>query len=76
MANDITDVIGGIPYRLALCGGWMDQPFVSERDPSPPGSMTVVAVEPDFRFMDCAVDSPFPDKISFVNAMVSSSGIV
>jgi hypothetical protein len=54
MANDITDVIGGIPYRLALCGGWMDQPFVSERDPSPPGSMTVVAVEPDYRFMDKA----------------------
>jgi hypothetical protein len=52
--NDIADVIGGIPYRLALCGGWIDQPFVSERNPSPPGSMTVVAVEPDFRFMDYA----------------------
>jgi hypothetical protein len=50
--NDIAEVIGGIPYRLALCGGWIDQPFVSERNPSPPGSMTVVAVEPDFRFMD------------------------
>lgn len=54
MPNDITDAIGGIPYRLALCGGWIDQPFVSERNPSPPGSMTVVAVEPDFRFMDYA----------------------
>jgi hypothetical protein len=54
MSNDIAEVIGGIPYRLALCGGWIDQPFVSERDPSPPGSMTVVAVEPDFRFMDYA----------------------
>ncbi len=54
MSNDIADVIGGIPYRLALCGGWIDQPFVSERNPSPPGSMTVVAVEPDFRFMDYA----------------------
>lgn len=54
MPNDITDIIGGIPYRLALCGGWIDQPFVSERNPSPPGSMTVVAVEPEFRFMDYA----------------------
>jgi hypothetical protein len=54
MANDITDVIGGIPYRLALCGGWIDQPFISERNPSPPGSMTVVAVEPDFRFLEFA----------------------
>ena len=54
MARDIADAIGGIPYRLALCGGWIDQPFVSERNPSPPGSMTVVAVEPEFRFMDYA----------------------
>jgi hypothetical protein len=52
--SEIADVIGGIPYRLALCGGWIDQPFVSSLDPSPPGSMTVVAVEPDFRFMDCS----------------------
>jgi len=54
MHNYLSEAIGGIPYRLALCGGWIDQPFVSARDPSPPGSMTVVAVEPDFRFMDCA----------------------
>jgi hypothetical protein len=54
MPSDIADAIGGIPYRLALCGGWIDQPFVSERNPAPPGSMTVVAVEPDFRFMDYA----------------------
>ena len=54
MPKDISGIIGGIPYRLALCGGWIDQPFVSERNPSPPGSMTVVAVEPDFRFMDYA----------------------
>jgi hypothetical protein len=52
--NDIADAIGGIPYRLALCGGWIDQPFISRLDPQPPGSMTVVAVEPDFRFMDGA----------------------
>jgi hypothetical protein len=54
MNGDIAEVIGGIPYRLALCGGWIDQPFISRLDPSPPGSMTVVAVEPDFRFMDMA----------------------
>lgn len=25
----ITDVIGEMPYRIALAGGWIDQPFVS-----------------------------------------------
>lgn len=45
---------GGLPYRLALAGGWIDQPFLSRLDPEPPGSMTVVSVEPDFRFMDRA----------------------
>jgi hypothetical protein len=49
---DITEVIGKIPYRLALAGGWIDQPFVSRLNPSPPGSMVVVALEPIFRFMD------------------------
>ncbi len=51
--GDLNDVIGSIPYRVALAGGWIDQPFVSLHDPSPPGSMVVVAVQPDFRFMDC-----------------------
>jgi hypothetical protein len=45
-------VIGGIPYRLALAGGWIDQPFVSRHNPQPPGSMVVVGLEPAFRFMD------------------------
>jgi hypothetical protein len=49
---DITSPIGKIPYRFALAGGWIDQPFVSRLNPSPPGSMVVVAVEPTFRFMD------------------------
>jgi hypothetical protein len=49
---DITRLIGKIPYRLALAGGWIDQPFVSRLNPSPPGSMVVVALEPTFRFMD------------------------
>ena len=38
--NDIAEVIGGIPYRLALCGGWIDQPFVSALNPSPPRQRT------------------------------------
>jgi hypothetical protein len=44
--------VGAIPYRLALAGGWIDQPFVSEHNPTPPGSMVVVGIEPDFRSMD------------------------
>ena len=52
--RDITDVLGRLPYRLALAGGWIDQPFVSKLNPSPPGSMVVVAVEPQFWFMERA----------------------
>ncbi len=48
----ITDVIGGLPYRMAFAGGWIDQPFVSRLNPTPPGSMVVVAIEPLCRFMD------------------------
>jgi hypothetical protein len=51
-ATALAGVIGRIPYRLALAGGWIDQPFVSRLNPKPPGSMVVVAVEPNFRFMD------------------------
>jgi hypothetical protein len=50
----ITDVIGSVPYRMALAGGWIDQPFVSCLNPDPPGSMVVVSLEPTFRFMDRA----------------------
>lgn len=50
--SPIARVIGRIPYRLALAGGWIDQPFVSRRNPRPPGSMVVVGLEPEFRFMD------------------------
>ena len=49
---DLTALIGKIPYRMALAGGWIDQPFVSKLNPSPPGSIVVVGVEPTFRFMD------------------------
>jgi hypothetical protein len=52
--GQITDVIGNIPYRLALAGGWIDQPFVSKLLASPPGSMVVVGIEPTFRFMERA----------------------
>jgi hypothetical protein len=48
----LANVIGRIPYRLALAGGWIDQPFVSRLNPKPPGSMVVVSLEPTFRFMD------------------------
>jgi hypothetical protein len=48
----ITRLIGKIPYRMALAGGWIDQPFVSRCNPAPPGSMVVVSLEPTCRFMD------------------------
>lgn len=50
----ITDVIGRLPYRIALAGGWIDQPFASKHNPSPPGSMVVVCVEPEFWFLERA----------------------
>ena len=50
----ITEIVGRIPYRAALAGGWIDQPFVSRLNPEPPGSMVVVNLEPDLRFMDRA----------------------
>ena len=39
-------VIGRLPYRLQMAGGWIDQPFVSSLDPDPPGSMVVVSLLP------------------------------
>jgi hypothetical protein len=48
----IKDVIGTYPYRMAFAGGWIDQPFVSQRNPAPPGSMVVVAIEPTVPFME------------------------
>lgn len=41
-----------LPYRMAFAGGWIDQPFISQRNPEPPGSMVVIAIEPTCRFMD------------------------
>lgn len=48
----ITAITGDFPYRIALAGGWIDQPFVNRLNPKPPGSMVVVGVEPTFRWMD------------------------
>lgn len=45
-------VIGDIPYRLALAGGWIDQPFVSRLNPNGVGSMVVVSIEANIRFME------------------------
>jgi hypothetical protein len=50
--TQITDIVGNIPYRLALAGGWIDQPYVSKHNPSAPGSMVTVQIVPQFRFMD------------------------
>ena len=54
MPAEIGELIGALPYRLALAGGWIDQPFVSRLDPEPPGSMVVASLEPSFRFLDRA----------------------
>jgi hypothetical protein len=50
--TDNPSVIGEIPYRMAFAGGWIDQPFLSRHNPTPPGSMVVVAIQPTTRFMD------------------------
>jgi hypothetical protein len=50
--DPISEVLGRIPNRLQLAGGWIDQPFVSRHNPWPPGSMVVVQIEPNFRPMD------------------------
>jgi len=49
---EITDIIGSIPNRIALAGGWIDQPFVSRLNPDAFGSMVVVSLKPTFRPMD------------------------
>ena len=52
MSSAVNKLLGAIPNRLQLAGGWIDQPFVSRHNPRPPGSMVVVQIEPDFRPMD------------------------
>jgi len=53
-ATSITDVIGDFPYRMALAGGWIDQPFLSRHNPDPSGSMVVIALEPNAWYMERA----------------------
>jgi len=50
--SPVQKLLGSIPNRLQLAGGWIDQPFVSKHNPAPPGSMVVVQIEPNFRPMD------------------------
>jgi len=49
---DVASITSRIPQRVALAGGWIDQPFVSSHNPEPPGSMVVVSLEPMLWFMD------------------------
>lgn len=51
-SSPVEKLLGCIPNRLQLAGGWIDQPFVSRHNPKPPGSMVVAQIEPDFRPMD------------------------
>ena len=50
--SPVARLLGAIPNRLQLAGGWIDQPFISKHNPKPPGSMVVVQIEPYFRPMD------------------------
>lgn len=50
-ATPVTKLLGKIPNRLQLGGGWIDQPFMSRLNPKPPGAMVVVQIEPTFRPM-------------------------
>lgn len=50
--SPVEKLVGAIPNRLQLAGGWIDQPFISRHNPRPPGSMVVVQIEPNFRPMD------------------------
>lgn len=38
-----------IPYRIDLCGGWLDQPYVSKYSS---GHVITISIEPDFEFND------------------------
>lgn len=40
MAISLSSILGRIPNRPALVGGWIDQPLVSRSTHKPPGSST------------------------------------
>jgi len=50
--SSLNAAFGFIPHRLQLAGGWIDQPFVSQLNPRPPGAMVVVQIESNFRPME------------------------
>ena len=50
--SPVAGLLGSIPNRLQLAGGWIDQPFVSRHNPARFGSMVVVQIEPNFPPMD------------------------
>ena len=50
--SPVEKLLGSIPNRLQLAGGWIDQPFVNQHNPRPFGSMVVAQIEPEFRPMD------------------------
>ena len=52
LSEDAAFIASAIPNRMALAGGWIDQPFISRHNPDPPGSMVVVSLQPFFWFMD------------------------
>jgi hypothetical protein len=51
-SSPVEKLLGSIPNRLQLAGGWIDQPFVNQHNPRRFGSMVVVQIEPNFRPMD------------------------
>jgi hypothetical protein len=52
VCDDAALLASRIPNRIALAGGWIDQPFVSRYNPERPGCMVVVSLEPGSWFMD------------------------
>ncbi len=40
-----------IPYRIDLAGGWLDQPFISEKHGGP---VLTISIEPDIEFLERA----------------------
>jgi hypothetical protein len=52
VCSDAALLASRIPHRIALAGGWIDQPFVSRLNPDPPGSMVVISLDSGHWFMD------------------------
>lgn len=52
--SDLSPIISAIPFRAALAGGWIDQPFVSRLNPDSVGSMVTVSLQPVMPFLERA----------------------